>query len=663
MIVELGHYALILAFFVALVQCASPIVGLATHETRLLKVAEAAAPVLFALIGFSFLALVYAHVASDFSVVNVFENSHSAKPLLYKISGVWGNHEGSMLLWVLILALFGAAVWLFGSNLPLDLRATVLGVQASISAAFIIFIVATSNPFMRIANAPAEGNGLNPILQDPALAIHPPLLYTGYVGFSMAFSFAIAALILGRVDSAWARWVRPWTLGAWIFLTIGIGVGSWWAYYTLGWGGWWFWDPVENASLMPWLAGTALLHSAIVMEKRDSLKAWTILLAILTFGLSLLGTFLVRSGVITSVHSFASDPARGVFILAIVAAFTAGGFALFAWRASSLAAGSTFSLVSRESALVLNNLLLSVCCGIVLIGTYYPIALEAFTGDKITVGAPFFNSTVVWIFMPLLLAVPFGIFLAWKRGDLKEAGHRLWPAAAAAFVAGAAAAFGGGGVRVALAILLGTWVFAGSVWEVLWRAKFLSVPLAETARRILAMRRSQFAATLGHIGLAVAVIGVAGASAWVSEKLTVLKPGQSADIAGYTITFKEVFERPGPNYVELAGAFELRGKGGGLITTMIASKRRYEAPPQATKQAAISVRPGGDVYVVLGDEAGESGAYQIKMYYHPFVRWIWGGSVLMFLAGLLSLWDRRLRIGLPQGARKASLASAAAPAE
>ena len=422
-------------------------------------------------------------MASDFSVVNVFENSHSAKPLLYKISGVWGNHEGSMLLWVLILALFGAAVWLFGANLPLDLRATVLGVQASISAAFIIFIVATSNPFLRIAEAPAEGNGLNPILQDPALAIHPPLLYMGYVGFSMAFSFAIAALILGRVDSAWARWVRPWTLGAWIFLTVGIGVGSWWAYYTLGWGGWWFWDPVENASLMPWLAGTALLHSAIVMEKRDSLKAWTILLAILTFSLSLLGTFLVRSGVITSVHSFASDPARGVFILAIVAAFTAGGFALFAWRASSLAAGSTFSLVSRESALVLNNLLLSVCCGIVLVGTYYPIALEAFTGDKITVGAPFFNSTVIWIFMPLLLAVPFGIFLAWKRGDLKEAGHRLWPAAAAAFVAGAAAAFGGGGVKVTLAILLGTWVFAGSVWEVLWRAKFLSVPLAETARR------------------------------------------------------------------------------------------------------------------------------------------------------------------------------------
>ena len=660
MIVELGHFALILAFFVALVQFASPMLGLYVRDARLLKAGEASAPVLFALIGFSFLALIYAHVASDFSVVNVFENSHSAKPLLYKISGVWGNHEGSMLLWVLILALFGAAVWLFGANLPLDLRATVLAVQGAISATFIIFIIATSNPFLRIADAPAEGNGLNPILQDPALAIHPPLLYAGYVGFSMAFSFAIAALILGRVDSAWARWVRPWTLAAWIFLTIGIGVGSWWAYYTLGWGGWWFWDPVENASLMPWLVGTALLHSAIVMEKRNSLKPWTILLAILTFGLSLLGTFLVRSGVITSVHSFASDPARGVFILAIVSVFTAGGFALFAWRASALSTGGAFSLVSRESALVLNNLLLSVCCGIVLIGTYYPIALEAFTGDKITVGAPFFNSTVAWLFLPLLLAVPFGMFLAWKRGDLKEAGHRLWPAAAVALVAGAAAAFSGGGVKISLAILLGAWVFAGSIWEVLFRAKFLSVPLAETARRVLSMRRAQFAATLGHIGLAVAVIGVAGGSAWVSERLTVMKPGESADLAGYTITFKEVFERQGPNYAELAGAFDLRRSGGGLISTIIASKRRYDAPPQATKQAGISVRPGGDVYVVLGDEA-EGGGFQIKMYYHPFVRWIWGGSAIMFIAGLLSLLDRRLRIGLPQGARKPSLAPA--PAE
>jgi cytochrome c-type biogenesis protein CcmF len=659
MIVELGHFALILAFCVALVQCAGPLLGLALRDARLLRIADASAPILFALIAFSFAALIYAHVVSDFSVVNVFENSHSAKPLLYKISGVWGNHEGSMLLWVLILSLFGAAVRLFGASLPLDLRATVLAIQGAISAAFVIFIVATSNPFLRIAEPPAEGQGLNPILQDPALAIHPPLLYTGYVGFSMAFSFAIAALILGRVDSAWARWVRPWTLAAWIFLAIGIGIGSWWAYYTLGWGGWWYWDAVENASLMPWLTGTALLHSAIVMEKRDSLKAWTILLAILTFSFSLLGTFIVRSGIINSVHSFASDPARGVFILVIVTAFTAGGLALFAWRASTLSAGSAFSLVSRESSLILNNLILVVSCGIVLTGTLYPLALEALTGDKITVGPPFFNSTVVWIFMPLLLAVPFGVFLAWKRGDLKEAAQRLWPAAVAAFAAGAATASAGGGVKRSLAIALGTWVLAGSIWEVLWRAKFPSISLSETARRIWNMRRSQFAATLGHTGLAITVIGVAASSAWKAENLTVMKPGETAEFAGYTISFKRVFERDGPNYAELAGDFELH-RGESVIGTVIASKRRYEVPPRTTTQAGIAPRAAGDVYVVLGDEAG-GGAFSVRMEFHPFVRWIWSGALIMFIAGLVSLFDRRLRIGVPQRAVKTPLAPA--PAE
>jgi cytochrome c-type biogenesis protein CcmF len=658
-IVELGHFALLIAFCVALVQCAAPLLGIAFRDARLLRIADACAPVLFALIASSFAALVWAHVVSDFSVVNVFENSHSAKPLLYKISGVWGNHEGSMLLWVLILSLFGAAVWMFGSNLPLDLRATALSIQGAISAAFVIFIVATSNPFLRIAEPPAEGQGLNPILQDPALAIHPPLLYTGYVGFSMAFSFAIAALILGRVDSAWARWVRPWTLAAWIFLAIGIGIGSWWAYYTLGWGGWWFWDSVENASLMPWLTGTALLHSAIVMEKRDSLKAWTILLAILTFSFSLLGTFIVRSGVINSVHSFASDPARGVFILVIVSVFTAGGLALFAWRASTFSAGSAFSLVSRESSLVLNNLLLVVSCGVILTGTLYPLALEALTGDKITVGPPFFNSTVVWLFMPLLLAVPFGVFLTWKRGDLKEAARRLWPAALFALAAGAAAASAGADVKRTLAIVLGTWVFAGSVWEVLWRAKFPSVSISGTARRLWNMRRSQLAATLGHIGLAVTVIGVAGSSAWKAEHLTVMKPGESGGLTGYTITFKNVFERDGPNYAEFAGVFELR-RGERPIGTIIASKRRYDAPPRTTTQAGIAPRALGDVYVVLGDEAG-GGAFSVRMEFHPLVRWIWGGALIMFIAGLVSLFDRRLRIGLPQRAAKTPLAPA--PAE
>jgi cytochrome c-type biogenesis protein CcmF len=662
LIVELGHFALILALFVSLVQFGAPLAGLWRRDVRLMAIADAAAPIVFLLIAGSFAALVWAHVASDFSVANVYENSHSAKPLLYKVSGVWGNHEGSMLLWVLILAMFGAAVWLFGQSLPLDLRSAALAIQASISVAFILFIVATSNPFARILVPPVEGQGLNPILQDPALAIHPPLLYTGYVGFSMAFSFALAALLLGRIDSAWARWVRPWTLAAWIFLTLGIAVGSWWAYYTLGWGGWWFWDPVENASLMPWLTGTALLHSAIVMEKRDSLKAWTILLAILTFSFSLLGTFLVRSGVLTSVHSFASDPARGVFILAIVAAFTAGGLFLFAWRASALSAGSSFSTASRESSLILNNLLLTVCCGIVLVGTLYPMALEAATGDKISVGAPFFNSTVAWLFMPLLLAVPFGVFLAWKRGGLGEAARRLIPAFVAAVLMGAAAAAAGAGFKFSLGIALGAFVFAGSVWEVLWRARFLQAPLGETARRIAGMRRGAWGATLGHIGLAVTVIGIAGASAWNVEQLAVMKIGDSIDLSGYRIVFKRVYQQPGPNYAEFAGDFEL-SSGGRVIGTITSAKRKYDAPPQVTTAAGIATRPLGDVYVVLGDDNGGGGAFSIRAYYHPFVRWIWGGSLIMFFAGLVSLLDRRLRIGLPQRAGGARLPSAPAPAE
>lgn len=660
MIVELGHYALILALFVSLVQFAAPMIGLRKRDARLLGVADASAPILFLLIAGSFLALIWAHVASDFSVANVYENSNSAKPLLYKISGVWGNHEGSMLLWVLILALFGAAVWLFGANLPLDLRSAVLAIQGAISAAFVLFIVSTSNPFLRIAQPPIEGQGLNPILQDPALAIHPPLLYTGYVGFSMAFSFAIAALLLGRIDSAWARWVRPWTLAAWIFLTIGIAVGSWWAYYTLGWGGWWFWDPVENASLMPWLTGTALLHSAIVMEKRDSLKAWTILLAILTFSFSLLGTFLVRSGVLTSVHSFASDPARGVFILVIVSAFTAGGLGLFAWRATSLSSGAAFSIVSRESSLILNNLLLTVACGIVLVGTLYPMALEAITGDKISVGGPFFNSTVVWVFMPLLLALPFGLFLAWKRGNLADAAKRLVPAAILAAIAGGvAAAFGADG-KESLAMALGMFVLAGAVWEILWRARFLSAPLSETARRIWNMRRGQFGATLGHVGLAVTVIGIAGATAWNVERLAVMKIGDTIDLGGYQLTFRKVYERPGPNYAEFGGDFDLKS-GSELIGTITSSKRKYDAPPQVTTAAGISPRPLGDVYVVLGNE--ENGAFPIRAYFHPFVRWIWGGALIMFLGGLVSLLDRRLRVGLPQRSANARFPSAPAPAE
>ncbi|MEP1110976.1 MAG: heme lyase CcmF/NrfE family subunit, partial [Nitratireductor sp.] len=434
--IETGHFALVLAFALSLVQVALPLLGARTGDARLMAVGRPVAITCFAMTGLAFAVLVSAYMVSDFSVVNVFENSHSQKPMLYKITGTWGNHEGSMLLWVLILTLFGALVAAFGRNLPATLQATVLSVQGMVGVAFFLFILMTSNPFARLNPAPIEGRDLNPILQDVGLAIHPPLLYLGYVGFSVCFSFAVAALIEGRIDAAWARWVRPWTLVAWIFLTGGIAMGSFWAYYELGWGGFWFWDPVENASFMPWLAGTALLHSAIVMEKRGALKIWTLLLSILAFSLSLLGTFLVRSGVLTSVHAFASDPSRGVFILAILVFFIGGALALFAWRSQSLAPGGLFHPISREGALVLNNLFLSTATATVLVGTLYPLAIEAVTGDKISVGEPFFNLTFGPVFAVLLVAVPFGPLMAWKRGDLFAAAQRLTVAFALAALAG-----------------------------------------------------------------------------------------------------------------------------------------------------------------------------------------------------------------------------------
>src|SRR6266699_2368342 len=468
MISEFGNYALVLALALALVKAAVPVFGTRRNDPLLMGLAGTTAVGQFCFVAFSFAALVICYVQSDFSVATVFENSHSAMPLVYKITSAWGNHEGSMLLWVLILAVFGALVALFGGNLPARLKANVLGVQSWIAVAFYLFILLTSNPFLRIPDAPFEGRDLNPLLQDPGLAIHPPLLYLGYVGLSISFSFAIAALIDGRIDAAWARWVRPWTLLAWMFLTLGIAMGAYWAYYTLGWGGWWFWDPVENASFMPWLAATALLHSALVMEKRDALKVWTILLAILAFSLSLIGTFLVRSGVLTSVHAFATDPTRGVFILIILAAFIGGSFALFALRAPLLKQGGLFAPVSREGALVLNNLFLVSACAAVFIGTLYPLALEALTGEKISVGAPFFNATFVPLFIPLLIAVPFGPLLAWKRGDLLGVAQRLVGAAGIAAIAVAVifAMEGGGPLLVPFAIGLALYVMAGALTEI-----------------------------------------------------------------------------------------------------------------------------------------------------------------------------------------------------
>src|SRR6201982_1340825 len=491
MIAEAGHYALVLALALALIQSTIPILGARWRDVALMNVARSTALAQLVFVLSSFAALVTLHVTSDFSVVNVFENSHSLKPMIYKITGVWGNHEGSMLLWVSILALFGGLVAAFGNTLPLSLRAHVLAVQAWIASAFYLFILMTSNPFLRIVNPPIGGRDLNPGLPDLGLPVHPPMLYLGYVGFSISFSFAIAALLEGRIDAAWARWGRPWTLMAWIFLTLGIAMGSYWAYYELGWGGWWFWDPVENASLMPWLAGTALLHSALVMEKRNALKVWTILLSILTFSLSLLGTFLVRSGVLTSVHAFASDPTRGVFILLILCIFIGGSLSLFAGRASSLKKGGLFAPISREDALVLNNLLLTTACATVFVGTLYPLALEVLTGEKISVGAPFFNLTFGPLFIPLMIAVPFGPLLAWKRGDLVAAAQRLVAAGVGALIAVAVvwAWTLGGSTLAPLAIGLAAFVIVGALHDLAARPGLFRTPFATAMQRARGLRR------------------------------------------------------------------------------------------------------------------------------------------------------------------------------
>jgi cytochrome c-type biogenesis protein CcmF len=651
-IVELGHYALVLALAVAILQVAMPVAGAIRGDTAMRQVATTAAVAQLVLIALAFLALMRAYVASDFSVVNVWANSHAAKPLIYRISGVWGNHEGSMLLWVLILALFGAAVAVFGRNLPVALKANVLAVQASIAVAFLLFILTTSNPFLRQDPAPIEGMGLNPILQDPALAFHPPLLYAGYVGFSMAFSFAIAALIEGRIDGAWARWVRPWTLAAWMCLTLGIAMGSWWAYYELGWGGWWFWDPVENASFMPWLAGTALLHSALVMEKREALKVWTILLAILAFSLSLMGTFLVRSGILTSVHAFAVDPERGSFVLAIMGFFTGGGLALFARRAPMLRQGGLFQPLSREGALVLNNLLLAVSCVTVFVGTLYPLFYEAMTGAKISVGPPFFNLTFGPLMVPLLLAMPFGPMLAWKRGDLYAAAQRLYLAAGLGILALILAiSLSAKGPSLALiGFGLGVWIVVGALSDLAYRIKLFAAPGAESLRRLGGLPRSAFGTVLAHLGIGVSVLGIIATTAWQSERILTLKSGEAAEIAGYRVIYAGAAPRQGPNYREEVAAVTIE-RAGAVVTRLEPARRTYTAERQSTTEAGILASLWGDLYVVPGDRSAD-GAQAFRLYFNPLVRLIWIGAVLMFIGGALSLSDRRLRVGAPVRSRR-----------
>ena len=645
MITELGHFALILAAMLAVVQMVIPLIGAHKRWSGWMAVAEPAAQAQFFFVAFSFGALMWAFITSDFSVLLVTENSHSLKPMLYKISGTWGNHEGSMLLWVLIVSLFGAAASIWGGGLPPTLKARVLSVQASIGVTFYGFILFTSNPFLRLVNPPFDGQDLNPLLQDPGLAFHPPFLYLGYVGLSMAFSFAVAALIEGRVDAAWGRWVRPWTLAAWIFLTIGIALGSWWAYYELGWGGFWFWDPVENASFMPWLLSAALLHSAIVVEKRESLKSWTILLAILAFGFSLIGTFIVRSGLLTSVHAFANDPERGVVILFILAFFTGGALTLFAVRAQAMEAKGVFSMVSRESALVANNLLLAVSCFVVFVGTLWPVVAEMAFDRKLSVGAPFFNAAFPPFMVALGLLLPLGAMLPWKRAKVKKTAVSLRYAAVLALaLAGLVWAIQADRSLLGpVGVFLGAWIVSGASLD-LWTRAGRSGQIG----RLLRLPRADWGKAFAHAGLGITIFAIAGLTAWQKEDIRVANLNEPFSVGPFELTLVDVVEGRGPNYFTTMGVVEVT-KNGRPEATLNPEKRVYPVAQMPTTEAAIDYRFTRDLYVVIGD-AQEGGGYTMRTYIKPFANWIWGGCLLMAIGGLFSLSDRRFRVAA--GAKK-----------
>jgi cytochrome c-type biogenesis protein CcmF len=631
MIAEFGHFALTLALAVALAQGTLPLFGAHREDRALMALAPTTAMLQFLLLALAFGALMHAYIVSDFSLAVVTQNSHTEKPMLYKVAGTWGNHEGSMLLWALILALYGAAVAAFGAALSTTFRTRVLAVQGLIGAGVLAYILFTSNPFIRLDPAPFEGQSLNPLLQDPGLAFHPPMLYMGYVGLSTTFSFAVAALIEGKVDSEWARWVRPWTLAAWGFLTAGITLGSWWAYYELGWGGWWFWDPVENASFMPWLAATALLHSAIVAERRDALKAWSVFLAIVAFALSLLGTFLVRSGVLTSVHAFASDPTRGVFILLFLIVAVGGAFLLYAWRGPQLAGTGRFDPVSREGALLINNFILTVAAASILLGTLYPLFLDVLNAGKVSVGAPYFQSVFVPMMVPMLLLMAIAPLLGWQKADAKPALAKLKWAAALALAGGLAVwlAIDRTTALAAFGIALGIWLFAATLAE-LW-----------PVRAALTRPRGRWGMTLAHGGLAIIICGMTASTAWRVEDIRVMKPGESTTIAGYEFTLKSVGPVRGPNYDAMRGIFTVT-KNGAPFVVLEPEKRIYDVGRQPTTEAAIHPTFLGDLYAVIGDPDGKGG-YVTRLYFNPLVSWMWTGSLIMVLGAVLSLSDRKYR--------------------
>ena len=660
MIVELGAFALALSLMLSVLQAGLSTAGRARRSPVLAGAGEGAALAAFLAVAVAFAALIYAFAVSDFSVSNVAANSHTDKPMLYKVAAAWGSHEGSLVLWCLVLTGFGA-VLARGRGLPFGLKASAVAVQGGLGALFLAFAVFTSSPFERLNPAPVQGASLNPLLQDPALAFHPPLLYAGYVGFSVCFSLAVAALIEGRAQTpfwpAWGRWVRPWALASWAFLTVGIALGSFWAYYELGWGGWWFWDPVENASFMPWLAGAALLHSAVVTERRGALAGWTVFLALLAFTFSMLGAFLVRSGVLTSVHAFAVDPQRGLMLLGILGLTAGAAFALFAWRAPRLKGGGLFAPISREGGLVLNNLLLTTAAATVLLGTLYPLILEAGSGATISVGPPYFNATFTPLMALAFLILPFGPLLAWKRGDLRGAAQRLWAAAGLSLLLGLA----GWAVwepRKALAaggIALGAWLILGALAEVAERIRLFRTAPAETLRRVKGLPLGAWGMTLAHAGLGVFVLGAVVETGFKAETARPLALGEAVVAGGWSASLDDVRVIEGPNYLAEQGRFTVRPSGDdGRARTVTAERRFFPAGGQTTTEVGLDFRGLSDVYVVLGERTEADGrpAWNVRLYWNPWARLIFLGPAIMAVGGLLSLLDRRLRVAAPARRRR-----------
>jgi cytochrome c-type biogenesis protein CcmF len=651
MIAEIGAFCLALALIASVAQAGLSAWGGAKRSRAIAGAGDGAAHAAFAATAIAFAALVHAFVTSDFSVVNVAAHSHTDKPLIYKIAGAWGNHEGSMLLWCVTLTGYGAAVAGFGRHLPLRLKAYVLSVQGALGVLFLAYTALVSNPLARLAEAPVQGSSLNPLLQDPGLAFHPPLLYAGYVGFSVVFSFAVAALIEGRVEAAWARWVRPWTLAAWSFLTMGITLGAFWAYYELGWGGWWFWDPVENASFMPWLVGAALLHSAVVTEKRGALAGWTIFLALAAFTFSMLGAFLVRSGVLTSVHAFAVDPTRGILLLSILGLAGGAGFALFAWRAPSLPAGGVFAPISRESAIVLNNILLTTGAATVLVGTLYPLMRGALTGETVSVGPPFFDLTFTPLLSLALLLTPLGPLLAWKRGDLQGVVQRVWIAALVGLGVGLAALALTRPMHAAaaLGIGLGVWLIAGALAEIAERIRLFRAPSAEVRRRALGLPRGAWGTTLAHAGLGVFALGAAVSTSLKVEAAQTLPEGGKLAFGAYELTLREVVGAQGPNYIAERGVVSVT-KGGRTVCEGAPERRFFPAGRQTTTEVFICPKGLDDIYIVLGEQReapGGQAVWLVRAYHNPWIRLLLIGPAMMALGALVSLSDRRLRFGVP----------------